>query len=393
LPTSEPRIAIVGAGIAGLTAAVAHTRAGIACQVFEQASYLAEVGAGIQLAPNAVRLLHRLGLRRHLASVGVRPEAIHMRRWDDGATIAHTPLTGCESTFGAPYYTVHRADLHRGLLELLPPGMVRLGLRCTQVRERDDGVEVALSGGHVCPASLVIGADGIHSVVRTALATDRPRFSGQEIYRGLVPADRVPFLLDGPAIRLWLGPGQHCVSYPVSAGRQISFAATRQAGGEPDESWSAVGEISDLREAYRGWHPEVRALLDAADTVGRWALHDRDTITRWSTDRLTVIGDAAHPMLPFLAQGANQAIEDSVVLALCLQRSGLGDIASALARYERLRIPRTTEVHDRSRANTRTLHLPDGPDQTDRDTTLGGGSSLDSQSWLYGYDAELAATA
>jgi salicylate hydroxylase len=228
--------------------------------------------------------------------------------------------------------------------------------------------------------------------VRAALTKDRPRFSGQLIYRGLVAAEKVPFLVDEPAVRLWLGPGQHCVSYPVSSGRQVSFGATRQAEIGGAESWSAQGDITEVREVYRGWHPEVRKLLDAADTVGRWALHDRDTITGWSTARLTLVGDAAHPMLPFLAQGANQAIEDAVVLALCLQRYGLDDLETALGRYQELRVPRTTEVHTRSRANTRTLHLADGPDQAERDTTLGSGTGLAAQEWLYGYDAESAVT-
>jgi salicylate hydroxylase len=392
LRTSQPRIAVIGAGIGGLAVAAALAQAGIGCEVFEQATYLAQVGAGIQLAPNAVRLLHRLGLRRHLSSVGVRPDAIHLRHWDDGRTIARTPLADCETVFGAPYYAVHRADLHRGLLELLPPGTVRLGLRCEAIEEQDDGVELTLSGGHACRASLVIGADGIHSVVRAALTSDRPRFSGQLIYRGLVAAEKVPFLVEEPAVRLWLGPGQHCVSYPVSGGRQVSFGATQQTATGGDESWSAQGEIADVREAYHGWHPEVRKLLGAADTVGRWALHDRDTISRWSTSRLTLVGDAAHPMLPFLAQGANQAVEDAVVLALCLQQHGLDDIETALDRYQQLRVPRTTEVHTRSRANTKTLHLADGPDQSERDTTLGGGSGLAAQEWLYGYDAESAVT-
>lgn len=388
--THELRIAVVGAGIAGLTVAAALARAGLRCEVFEQAPYLAEVGAGIQVAPNAARLLHRLGLADHLRDVAVRPRAIQMHRWDDGDPIMRTPLgPECEELFGAPYYLVHRADLHGGLLELLPQGIVRLGLRCTHVEEREDEVELRFEDGRTVRADLVIGADGIHSVMRDRLVRDRPRFSGQTIYRGLVPAERLPAMAAEPKVRLWLGPDQHVVAYPISRGTQISFGATTPSDGWRTESWSAAGDVASLAAAYSGWNADVQKLIGSADAVSRWALHDRDTIETWSTRRITLIGDAAHPMLPFLAQGANQAIEDAIVLAACLR--GAGDVASALRRYEALRRPRTEEIHRRSRANNRNLHLSDGESQRRRDDELADSAGLDSQSWLYGYDAELAA--
>lgn len=392
--TSDLRIAVVGAGIAGLTLAAALSRANIRCEVFEQAPSLAEVGAGIQVAPNAARVLHRLGLADHLAAVAVRPAAVQMSRWDTGHTIMRRPLGAeCERLFGAPYYTVHRADLHSGLLELLPQDTLRLGLRCVGITERERDVQLEFADGRRFTADAVVGADGIRSVVRGRLADDRPRFSGQTIYRGLVPAGRVPFLADDRRVQLWLGPGQHCVAYPVSRGERISFGATTAApdDGGSAESWSAEGSTADLAAAYQDWHPHVRALIAAADTVGKWSLYDRDAIAGWSTGRITLVGDAAHPMLPFLAQGANQAVEDAVALAACLRGTGTDGIAGALLRYEWLRRPRTEEIHRRSRANTEDLHHADGERQRRRDADLAHSADLNSQQWLYGYDAELAA--
>jgi salicylate hydroxylase len=390
--TNERPVAVVGAGIAGLTLALALRRAGLRCQVFEQAGRLAEVGAGVQIAPNAARLLHRLGLADHLTAVAARPHCIQMSRWNDGATIMRTPLgADCERMFGAPYYVMHRADLHRGLLALLPPDTVHLGRRCVRVEERAGEAELEFGDGSSVTADVVVGADGIHSAVRDHLVRDAPRFSGQTIYRGLVPADRMPFLAE-PRVQLWLGPGQHCVAYPVSGGALISFGATTPAGEWFAESWSAAGRIEDLAAAYRGWHPAVLELIAAAKAVGRWALHDRDPLPRWSWRRSTLVGDAAHPMLPFLAQGANQAIEDAVALAACLRGAASGgDVEHALCRYEAMRRPRTEEIQRRSRDNTRNLHLPDGAEQRRRDEHLAGRADLGSQWWLYGYDAELAA--
>lgn len=393
----QVRIAVVGAGIAGLTVAAALARSGLRCDVFEQARLFGEVGAGVQLAPNAVRLLHRLGIGERFRQVAVRPRAIEMRRWDDNSVLRTIPLAPeCEQLFGAPYYTVLRADLHRGLFERLPVGMVHLGLHCTEIIERVGEVALRFADGSSATADVVIGADGIHSRVRELLVRDEPRYSGQSIYRALVPADQLAFLGTKPKVVLWLGPGRHCVCYPVASGQQISLAATVPNPQWGAESWSAQGRVLDLAEAYRGWHPEVRAVTSAPHTLGRWALHDRERLRRWSTNRITLVGDAAHPMLPFLAQGANQSIEDAVALVACLRdvrRGEAGQIAAALARYEQAREPRTTEVQRMSRANTTALHLPDGVEQRRRDEALAAQTMLADQEWIYGYDAEAAVVA
>lgn len=388
------RVAVAGAGIAGLAFAAALHRAGIDCHVYEQAEHLTEVGAGVQVAPNATRLLHRLSLRDRLRAVAVTPQAIEMRRWDDGRLLQRTPLGSlCRRRFGAPYYAVHRADLHSGLLSLAPPDRVHLGARLVAVTQSTDEARLHLSDGTTVAADLVVGADGIRSIVREQIVADQPRYSGQTIYRGLVPAQRVPFLLTDPRVQLWLGPDQHVVCYPVSSGRQVSFGATVSASDWREESWSALGDVAQLAAAYVGWHPDVARLIGAAETVSRWALHDRESIGRLSSGRAVVIGDAAHPMLPFQAQGANQAIEDAVVLALCLAEAGPGGLSSlntALRRYERIRLPRTTRIQRQSRANAQTFHLVDGDAQRRRDTSAQTSSGLDRHEWLFGYDAEHA---
>lgn len=379
-------VAVVGAGIAGLTTAAALARAGIPCRVYEQTAELGEVGAGIQLAPNATRLLSRLASVR-LAERAVSPAAIEMRRWDDGAVLGRTVLgEACLDRYDAPYYTFHRADLHRCLHDLVPAGVLVLGRRCAGVRETSDGAEVLFTDGTSIEADLVIGADGIRSVVRQLVADDRPRFSGQAIYRGLVPAARLPHLVAAPKVSVWVGPGRHCVCYPVAGGELISFGATAPLECAQDESWTAPGRVEDLLDGYAGWHDDVRTLLTSADSVNQWALHDRDPVHRWSGERVTLVGDAAHPMLPFAAQGANQAVEDAFALAECLRGADSDDIPAALRQYESLRQPRTEQVQQRSRANQRRFHLDDEERRNDDGT-----ESLLAQAALFDYDAEAMA--
>lgn len=390
LNNNELRITVVGAGIAGLTLAAALSRAGIRCDVFEQTRHLREVGAGVQLAPNASRLLHRLGLANYLDTVAVRPAGIEMRRWDDNRTLRRTELGDtCERIFGAPYQTVHRVDLHQGLLNRLGEGMVHLGMQVTEIGERGRDVLICFADGSSTTADLVVGSDGIHSAVRENLITDEPTFSGQSIYRALVDAEKVPFLVANPKVVLWLGPEQHCVSYPVSAGGLISFGATVPATEPTAESWSATASVDDLAAHYVGWHDDVRQLMSAAEVVNKWDLYDREPLERWSGRRATLVGDAAHPMLPFFAQGANQAIEDACALAVCLSQVGRDELPAALRRYERVRLERTLRVHTIARRNATQLHLAGGAWEKPDDA--GARSRLREQEWLFGYDAESAA--
>ncbi|MEV0374549.1 FAD-dependent monooxygenase [Streptomyces sp. NPDC050636] len=385
---APPRIAVVGGGLAGLTLALALHRAGLECQVYEQASQLGEVGAGVQLAPSATRLLHRLGLEPALRSSAVEPMAMEFRRWADSSVISRGLLGAhCEQRYGAPYYALHRADLHQVLVEALPPGTVRLGARCTGVQEGLDGAVLRFADGTEAAADVAVGADGIHSVLRQALVADRPRASGQSVYRGLVDGRRVPALVAEPRVLLWLGPGRHFVCYPVSGGRLVNFVATVPTAGATDESWSRRGRSEDVAAAYEGWCADVTSVIGAADKVSLWALHDRAPIERWSTGRITLLGDSAHPMLPFLGQGANQAVEDAVALAGCLRDATSHTLPAALERYESMRRPRTTQVQERSRGNSTAFHLPDGDEQRERDARMGT-PAPERQDWLYAYDVE-----
>lgn len=387
------RVAVAGAGIAGLTVAVALARDDHTLTVYEQARALGEIGAGLQLAPNAVRVLRGLGVT--LDDAAVRPVGRQFRHWRDARVIATVPYGDCEQRYGAPYLTVHRPDLLTRLLEEIPPATVRLGARLVGVQEGPGGVGLALTDGHTARADVLVGADGIHSVVRARVATDEPRFSGQYVYRGVVAAARCALGAEPPAVWVWPGPGRHCVAYPIAGGRLISFAATVPATGPGPgtpggtaarESWSEPGDVAALTAAYAGWCDDISGLFAAATTVQRWALHDRDPIPRWSTPRTSLAGDAAHPMLPFLAQGANQAVEDAAALAAVLRGRAPSEVRDALARYASVRAGRTAEIQRRSRANQGTLHLGDGPEQEARDAALAAHADLATQDWLFGYD-------
>jgi salicylate hydroxylase len=385
---------VVGAGIGGLTAALALRAAGLDVAVYEQADGLREVGAGIQLAPNATRLLHRLGLAAPLARVGVKPEAIEHKRWQDGRILLRQPLgETCERTFGAPYYHLYRPDLLAVLAEALPAGVVRLGHRCVAVAQDAGGVTLAFDNGVDARAPVVIGADGIHSTVRALLlGPESPRFSGSIAYRGLVPAERLQRLGLPRYSNGWLGPERHFVHYYVGAGgRLMNFVAIVPARDWRVESWSATGEVADAHVEFDGWHPTVRTIIGAADRTHRWALYDREPLETWSVGRVTLLGDAAHAMLPFMAQGACQAVEDAAVLARCLGGVRPEAVPAALGQYEAIRKPRVWEVQRASWRNATTYHLPDGESQRERDAAWAASAArgpYSERGWLFAYDAE-----
>ncbi|SHN46491.1 FAD-dependent monooxygenase [Cryptosporangium aurantiacum] len=392
--TERLSVAVVGGGIGGLTAALCLVRAGCDVRVYEQAGQLSEVGAGVQVSPNASRVLHGLGLAEALAATGVKPLAWHQRRWDDGRTLLRAPLAeALEATFGFPHYQMHRADLLDALAAALPPGVVFLSHRLAGFAEDTDGVELRFADGRRARADVLVGADGIHSPVRQALfGPDRARFTGCVAYRAVVPAERLRHLGLEVTAQIWMGPGRHFVHYFISGRRLVNFVAVVEQDEWTRESWTDRGEIADALAAFAGWHPQVRDLLGAADETYVWALFDRPPLPRWSVGRVTLLGDAAHAMLPFMAQGAAQAIEDGAALAACLRdiRSP-ADVAGALTRYERVRLPRTSQLQAMSAGNKTRFHLPDGPDQEERDRQIADGSqawSLNAQAWLYDYDAD-----
>ena len=383
-------VAVIGGGIGGLAAAASLLQAGFDVHVYEQAKALGEVGAGINIGPNASRLLHRLGLAEKLGACGVKPGTFDQRRWDDGRFLLRSPLGGViEEKFGAPHYTFHRADLHGALASLLPAERVHLGHRFKHLIDRGDRVEAQFENGTAISADVLIGADGIHSAVRHALlGPEKPRFTGCVAYRGLVPAERLAHLGPERTATIWMGPARHFVHYFVSAGRMINFVAVTEEDSWQRESWVDRGEVADALAAFAGWHPQVRAIIAAADETYKWALFDRAPLPRWSVGRVTLLGDACHPMLPFMGQGAAQAVEDAATLTACL--SGYGDVQAALKLYETLRLPRASRLQAMSAANKTRFHLADGPAQQQRDAEMARGStdwSLAAIAWLYAHDA------
>jgi salicylate hydroxylase len=386
------RIALVGGGIGGLAAAAFLRRAGLSATVYEQAPALGELGAGLVVAPNAARLLRRLPSESGLERAGVALESgWEFRRWADGSVLFAQQLGEvCTRRYGEHTWTMHRTDLLEVLRSAVPEEAIKIGRRCTGATQDADGVTLTFSTGGPVHADVVVAADGIHSVLREHVTTaSPPRESGLCAWRSMVPAEAAPAMTRRPVQTLWLGYRHHLVHYPVSAGRLVNVVAFSPAGPGELESWSAVGDVADFAAEFAGWDPRVGQLIAAADRVGRWAVRDHAPLPRWVNGRIALLGDAAHPMLPFYAQGAGQAIEDA---AACLT-TGPWDPPAALARYERLRMPRATRVQEASRGRIGRHHLPDGPEQRARDAEFAGEDPLSHNDWIYAYDAEHAAAA
>ena len=346
---SPPRVAIVGGGIGGLFAANALIAQGIPVSVYEQAPAIGEVGAGVYLTPNSVRHLQRIGLGGAVEKWGARVGSNSHYFRHDGTPIAPVQVTdssGWNATFG-----MHRADLVEMLANALPQGTVHAGHRCTGFDQDDDMARVSFANGAVVEAEIVIGADGIHSELRPhVFASSQPVFSGSVAYRGLVAHERVP---DWPTDRwqMWLGKGRHFLAFPVRAGKLINYVGFVPSDEEMKESWSAPGDPEILRQAFAGWDQRIHQLLGQVHLTFRWALYDREPLPVWTRQRLSLLGDAAHPMLPHLGQGANQSIEDGMALATILARAGRTAAPSALLAYERLRRERVAQVQRGAREN------------------------------------------
>lgn len=346
-------IAVIGAGIGGLTAAATLRRIGHEVRIYEQAQAFTRLGAGIQQGPNAVKVLRGLGLEPKLRNLAFRPDAALNRQWDTGEITWERRLGDeVEDKYGAPYLYMHRGDLHAALAEIVPSDIVHRERKLVDLIQEKDGVTLEFADGSQAEADLVVGADGVHSVVREILlGREKPHFTGRVAYRATFPAA----LLDGAEIddcAKWWGPDRHIVIYYVNPRRDEIYFVTSTP--EPDfavESWSAKGDLDQLRAAYRDFHPKVRAVLDACPDVHKWALFERDPLPCWSAERVTLLGDACHPMTPYMAQGAATAIEDAVVLSRCLQDVDRGAVDTALRRYEESRKPRTARIQQISRLN------------------------------------------
>lgn len=395
--TSAPlKVAVVGAGIGGLTAALSLYRTGFTVEVYEQAPELTEVGGGINMGPNATRILRRLGLAEGLDREGVRPAGTHQRRWQDGRSLQCAPLNPlCEKLYGAPHMTLHRADLLAVIASGFPAEHIHLGHRLVGLADCGDGTEAWFESGARIRVDVLVGADGIHSAVRAALfGEEEPRFAGCVAYRGLVPVERIADLGLEIGSQSWVGPGAHFVHYFVSRGELLNFVGWTEHDRWNREDWTDRATIERALVAFEGWHPQVRRIIGAAETCFIWALFDRDPLPRWSVGHATLLGDACHPMYPFMGQGAAQAIEDGATLAACLA-AGAADPAEALRHYERLRLPRVTRLQEMSRANKTRFHMPDGPAQEARDAEWAKAAdrSPDALRWLYDFDAAIVGSA
>lgn len=369
---SSHTIGIVGAGIGGLVAAIALRRAGHDVQVFEQARQFARVGADINLTPNAVRALDGLGVGEAARVTAARPTHRISRSYDSGEETSRLEMAdSAEQRYGAPQLTIHRADLLAALTDMFPADRVSLGKRAESIVADAQGVELCFADGDQVRVAALIGADGIHSAVRTAMfGPESPRFTGIVAYRAVVPAERLAGVPNLGAFTKWWGPNpqSQIVTFPLNRGKDIFIFATTPQDSWHLESWTAPGSVDELRAQYVDYHPEARALLDACDSVLKTALYERDPMPAWSKGRMTLLGDAAHPMLPFMAQGAGMAIEDAVVLARHLDGVAPADIADALQRYEAARLERTSAIQLGSRGNN----------------WLREGGNAD---WVYAYDA------
>jgi salicylate hydroxylase len=383
------RIAVIGAGIGGLTAALSLRQAGFEVDVYEQAPALTHIGGGINMGPNAARVLFRLGLRDGLLREGVCPISTHQRRWDDGRTLQRAPLNPrCEQLYGAPHITIHRADLLAVISSAFPAERLHLGHRLTGLAEKGDRVEARFNNGVRIAPDILVGADGIHSAVAALLFGDKaPQFAGCVAYRGLVPVERIADLGFELGSQSWVGPGAHLVHYFVSRGRLLNFVGWTEHDEWNREDWTDHATVARALAAFEGWHPQVRRIIGAADECFIWALFDRDPLPRWSVGRVTLLGDGCHPMYPFMGQGAAQAIEDGAALAACLAL-GADDPPAALRHYQELRLPRVTRLQQLSRANKLRFHMRDGPEQKARDAEWAqtGDRGPEALRWLYEHD-------
>lgn len=372
---SQLNIGIAGGGIGGLTAAIALQRAGHTVQVYEQARQWMRVGADINLTPQVVKALDGLGggIGQALRRDGAQPTFRISRDWDTGLETSRLGMGNiAQEQYGAPQVTIHRADLLSALAAEFPAGQVHFNKRVKALAQDAQGVTLTFEDGSTASHDVVIGADGIHSRVRAALfGEESPRFTGVVSFRAVVPTERVKDVPEIEAFTKWWGPNpsSQIVTFPLNQGRETFIFATTGQESWTEESWTSAGDVNELRSFYKDFHPEARKLLDACDSVLKSALYEREPLARWTVGNVTLLGDACHPMLPFMAQGAGMAIEDAIVLGRCLGPVGARAQAhAALVRYEEARRERTARIQIGSRGN----QWMKGPGNAD---------------WVYGYDA------
>ena len=382
------KILIVGAGIGGLVSALCLNKKGYEVEIYEQSEVLSELGAGVQLSPNATRVLDYLELTDNLKPHIFEPRSFQFLNYKTEKIISKRDLgSKIQDDFGFPNFDVHRADLQKVLLNKVEEKGIKIysNMKVIDVGNEENKAYIKINEQKI-KADIVIGADGIHSVVREKLFEKKESsFTGNVAWRMLIPVDSLPRDLILPDTTVWLGPKKHFVSYHVSGGKNLNCVCLVEQDGWTNESWSERGNIEDLREVYNGWNQTIETLLKIANpnTLYRWALHDRPPMKQWSKGRIILLGDAAHPMLPFLAQGAAMAIEDGAVLADCI--SSYKDNEKSLKYFEQIRKPRTSFVQLAARRNAKILHLS-GLAAFFRNIVMGyAGNKIFNK--LYSYDA------
>lgn len=383
MQVDQQHVAIVGAGMGGLAAAAALRQRGIVVRIYEQAERFLRIGAGIQMSANAMKVHRMLGIEERLRETAFQHRARRHRNFDTGAVESEFDMSAVERKFGAPHLMMHRGDLHAALLSLIPDGIVHHGKRLTRFEQDANGVTLFFADGTRAAASALIGADGVHSVVRDALfGPERPHYTGRIAYRSTFPSSRLGGLDIGDLSTKWWGPDRHIVIYYVTRQKDEVYFTTSVPAAEPDpESWSLKGDLDELRSAFAAFHPEVRQVLAACPEAHKWPIFDRDPQERWGIHRVYLLGDACHPMTPYMAQGAATAIEDAAILARCLEGKASPDWPAAFQHYERVRKPRASRIQSLSNLNKRNWMRvnPDAPDA--------GVKEKPDPEWVYGYDA------
>jgi salicylate hydroxylase len=390
------KVLIAGGGIGGITAMLALRQRGIDVELFEQTAAFGQVGAGLQIPSNSARILLKLGLGEALKRVATYPEGRDYRGWDNGERLYYTPLgRKAEAHFGAPYYAAHRAELLDVLLGGLGTKGCRLGARVERVDQDQGGVSLTLADGSTAEGDILIGADGIHSTVRAQLfGKEMPRYTGNVAWRGLVPAERVAHLDLGSVVGVWMGPNRSIVQYYVSAGRTFNWIGISRSSQPAQESWLAEGRREDALAEYDGWHSTIRTIIAETPKILRQALYDREPLPDWQVGRVVLMGDAAHPMMPFYAQGGAQSIEDAYVLAGCIAEAQDRPL-EALARFVRMRQPRTAWMQGLARREEELYQMNDAAAIRARNDRMRSNRIPETatfppeQERLYGYDAEI----